>query len=237
MKTQLWGSAALFSLAWALTQFSSRDLRTEPKRDANYWPIPMTRNDWHEIYNGFGANFFNETTGIILEPQASRSPQETHANLILVKKTEIHPLKDFVLTTQVATDRQLRKPKPNPWEVLWIFFNCYQGKGEPLQTNYIVIKPNGIELGQAFDRVKQKILFTRSSPQLILGKIYSITLIKFGGHIDLLIDGEPILSTASQHLHLLDTPGAIGIYSEDARAHIYGLSILPLNGVMESAQR
>ncbi len=222
MKTTLWGSLALAATIWALFPFKKED-------HSRLLEIPTSQSGWHEIYNGYGSNSFHPTEGVLLEPLPSGSPNETHANLILAKKTELNPLKDFVLTAQVTTERQLRTPQPNPWEVLWIFFNCAPGKNGVLKTNYFMIKPNGIELGRAFDHVRQKILFTRSTPQLVLGKKYSITLIKVGNHIDILVDGAPILSTSSKALSLFDHPGAIGIYTEDARARLHDLSILPLN--------
>lgn len=228
MKVQLWGSLAFIS---GLMGFSWIIFKPHPQKNPKIWEISTEAKDWHEVYNGYGSNFFHPDEGVVLEPKPAHSRSETHANLVLVRKTEIHPLKDFVLTAQISTERQLRTPKPNPWEVLWFFFNCQPGPNEALKTNYFMIKPNGIEIGKAFNHVKQKILLTRDQPRLVLGKTYSITLIKVGTHIDALVDGIPILSTAAHSLPIIDSPGAIGIYTEDARAHLFDLSILPLNEV------
>jgi hypothetical protein len=195
------------------------------------WEIGTSPESWREIYNGFGSNLFSENDGIILEPKAARKPQETHANLVLVKKTEIHPLKDFLISMKVSTEKQLRTPLPNPWEALWVFFNYSQSENEPPKTNYFILKKNGIEIGKAFEGSKQDLLFTQKSPQLVLGKIYWISIIKSGDQLEVLIDGSPVIhfSPVSKSVKLYDLPGSVGIYSEDARVHIYDFSILPLN--------
>jgi len=225
----LLSSLALLSLIWGKPKLPWITFLYGPENRNKNWEISMERSDWREVFNGYGSNRFGTKEGIILEPHPAQMPNETHSNLILVKRTEDHPLKDFLLTAQIATERQLRTPQPNPWEVLWIFFNCHPDQNGVLKTNYFMIKPNGIEFGKAFDHVKQSILYTQPEPRLIFGKAYSVTLIKIGKHIDLLIDGIPIKNAIHRNLSILDTPGAIGIYTEDARSHLYNLVILPLN--------
>ena len=199
--------------------------------DLKIWNIRSTSSDWHELFNGFGTITYDRHTGIVLQPGTSISSHETHAALMIAKKTEIHPLKDFILSLKVATERQLRQGSANPWEVFWLFFNHTLDRNNNSAANYFIVKPNGIELGKAFDKKRQTILSTRTTPTLTLGKLYSITLIKMGNHVDVSLDGTPILRYIGHNhsLSLFDTPGSIGLYTEDARVHVYNVSIIPLN--------
>jgi hypothetical protein len=194
------------------------------------WSVENHPSHWHEIFNGYGLTSYDPQEGIILEPKRALKPEETHSALILSKKTEAHPLKDFVVTIQAATERQIRTQSANPWEVFWIFFNHNFDTQKHSITNYFIMKPNGIELGKAFERTKQTILSTKWQPTLLLGKIYAITIIKVGNHVDVLIDGTPALSYSGE---LYDQPGSIGLYTEDARVHIYRVSVIPLNFALD----
>jgi len=193
--------------------------------------VKTVPSDWHEVYNGYGSVTYSQSQGILIEPKTASAPLETHSGLLLAKITEQKPLKDFMALIQVSTEEQLRIPNPNPWEVFWLFFNHSFDSKQDSVTNYLTIKPNGIELGKAYNRVKQVVMLTQSFPTLTIGKIYTLTLIKIGTHVDLLMDGNPVLnySAVSGGETLFNNPGAIGLYTEDARVHIYKIEIVPLN--------
>ena len=195
------------------------------------YEINTVSSDWHEVYNGYGSITYNRSQGILIEPKTASDPLETHAGLLLAKITEQKPLKDFMALIQVSTEEQLRIPNPNPWEVFWLFFNHSFDSKQNSVTNYLTIKPNGIELGKAYNKVKQVVMLTQSFPTLTIGKIYTLTLIKIGTHVDLLMDGNPVLNYSAMNggETLFNNPGAIGLYTEDARVHIFKIEIIPLN--------
>src|SRR5438034_1168735 len=53
--------------------------------------------------------------------------------------------RDLVAEIRLRTDRQLRRPDPNPWEVGWILWHYTSDQ----RFYYIALKPNGWELGKA----------------------------------------------------------------------------------------
>jgi hypothetical protein len=225
---------AILLLAFIAQNFSFAMPRLEDpyeQQKMTVWELKNTSGDWHEIYDGFGLIQYNQHNGITIQTKVPTSPTETHASLVLARKTEKYPLKDFVVSIKVSTEKQLREPKANPWEVFWIFFNHSFDQNQNPAANYFMLKPNGLELGRAYDKIKQKILFTQALPTLTFGKPHSIILIKISNHVDISIDGKHVMSFlgANPPKHLYDVLGAIGLYVEDARVHIYHVSIIPLN--------
>lgn len=183
--------------------------------------IPTTAENWTVVYNGYGSVVFDEEEGIIMEPMAATSAGETHSALVLAKITEECPVADFSLTVEAVTEEQLRSGDPNPWEVFWIFFN-YLPSGDDKTTNYFILKTNGIELGRAFDETGQEFLFTAGGPQLTVGTANTFVLEKTGNLLTVFIDGTEVLNYTGGELPdaLYDTPGSIGLYTEDARVKI-----------------
>ncbi|MDO8461501.1 MAG: hypothetical protein Q7S98_01430 [Deltaproteobacteria bacterium] len=197
--------------------------------------ISLTASDWDIVYNGYGSISFDETNGLTLEPKRSTSTGETHSALVLAKITERCPVKDFRLTITVTTEKQLRSPSPNPWEVFWVFFN-YLPDGNFKKTNYFILKTNGIELGRAFDDVGQTFLFTGDKPTLTLSKKMELVLEKKGEHLEVLIDGISVLSYDGQTFPqaLYDQAGSIGLYTEDARVTVQSVILTRLDSSCSS---
>lgn len=187
--------------------------------------------DWDIIYDGFGFVSFSQTRGIILEPAAVENPAETQAALILASKTNQRPLRNFTVSVQVSTENQLRKVNPNPWEVFWLFFNYNIAPEGTKETNYFVYKPTGIELGIAFGQTGQKFLATANSPTLSLGKINTLVLTKIDKLVHVFIDGNYALTYQATKTKddLFDTPGSIGLYTEDAKVHIHSIVVQSLD--------
>lgn len=181
--------------------------------------IPTTLSDWDVPYNGYGSVSFDDATKeIILKPQAATSPDETHAALALLKCTEQSPSRDFTMTVDLTTLRHLRTPAPNPWECLWIVFNYNIGSDGKKETNYFILKPNGIELGTAYGEMEQNFLATDSNPKLTLGIPNQIVITKHGQQLSIMIDGKLAMEYDGTKgpKPLYDVPGAVGLYIEDA---------------------
>lgn len=188
--------------------------------------IPLTEAFWTVVYDGYGSVVFDEG-GIVMEPMASTSPGETHAALVLAKQTLSSPLAEFCLTIEATTEAQLRDTSPNPWEVFWIFFNAVFEDGHE-ETNYFILKTNGIELGRAFDGDdEQEFLVTESEPRLGLGSRVLYVLRKSPGRLTVSIDGEAVIdyTNGTDPDFLYEHAGAIGLYTEDARVRVHSVSL------------
>lgn len=197
-----------------------------PEDESSSSFIPTSAESWTVIYDGYGFVDFNEADGIVMEPLAATSSDETHSALVLAKITEECPIADFTLTIEAVTEEQLRSEFPNPWEVFWIFFN-YLPDGDFKTTNYFVLKTNGLELGRAFDETGQEFLFTAGEPQLNVGASATYRLDKTASHVLISIDGVEVLDYESSTWPeaIYDQPGAIGLYTEDARVKITSVSL------------
>lgn len=195
----------------------------EPEPDCT---ITLDPDDWTIVYTGYGTVDLNDPDGFFLEPMAATDPGETHAALVLSDEITGCTFQDFRLTINATTEAQLRTPPPNPWEVFWIFFN-YQTTTAGKETNYFILKTNGIELGQAYDSVGQNFLFTASAPTLSVGEEYEYVLEKSGTTLTVSIDGSEVLSYGSDPTDdpLYDQAGQIGLYTEDARVRIHSVSL------------
>lgn len=183
----------------------------------------MTAADWQIVFDGEGSVVF-DANGILLTPKAA-IPGETHATLLLSKKTLSHPLKNFKMKVTLRNIAQLRVGTPNPWEVFWIFFNYTLDTVGKKKTNYALIKPNGIEIGKAFNEVDQEFLLTENTPSVQIGTTYTMTLTKSSSHItvllnDVLAGDYESVSIPPGPLDFYDVPGAIGLYCEDAQVRI-----------------
>jgi hypothetical protein len=193
--------------------------------------IESKENEWSKLYQGNGHISFNSKQGITLEPKPPSTRGDTQSALVISTRTQQTPLRDFRISLVVTTEKQLRKTQPNSWEVFWLFFNYSPGPEGTKKTNYFILKPNGIELGTASGHKEQKYLFTHPKPQLVLGRPNEITLTKFGTHVKVAIDGSTVMDYKLEDPQnpLIDIPGWIGLYTEDARVRVQSVQIISLD--------
>lgn len=221
------GSASGSSPASDSASGAQSDGNTGTQPDPNKWTLGMTAADWDVISNGEGSVTF-DADGILMKPMAATVPGETHGAWLLAKSTESQLLQNFKATITYTNVSQLRTGSaPNAWEVFWVFFNyTLDGVGKK-KTNYVLVKPSGIEIGKAFDEVGQEFLFTDSSPIVAIGNTYTLTITKNGPHVTILLDGvlAADFESAAAPKQLYDTPGAIGLYSEDAQVRVSSVVI------------
>jgi hypothetical protein len=187
--------------------------------------IPTTSDQWEEVYNGYGTIAYDYDKGVEMMPKASSAPNETHAALTLAKATVTQPLKDFTITLTSKTEAQLRTgSRPNPWEVFWLFFNYNQAAKGCDQTNYLVIKPNGVEIGKVLGSNRQIYLYTKGTPAIPIGTQAVWKVIKKGKILAVFLNGTQVIQRS---LALHNVPGAIGLYTEDARVRVWAIDIQP----------
>ncbi len=166
--------------------------------------------NWSTLYNGYGSVTW-DGSGVRFLPKASTSPSETHAVMILSKVA----VKDFVVKIKAKTIKQLRTGSlPNAWECFWFVFNYVPSVDGYKTANYIVLKPNGIEIGTMDSSVGQKFLYTGSIPKLVIGQFNEYAIVKSGKTLSIVIDGTVVVQKTFDGLY--DQAGVFGLYSEDA---------------------
>ncbi|MFS4457740.1 hypothetical protein [Bdellovibrio sp. HCB2-146] len=192
--------------------------------------VPLTPTFWKVEYDGGGKVLFNfDGSGdLLIQPQTPNRSDETFAALVLLKPSMQFPLKNYVVSIDVTTTRQLRADKPNEWEVFWFFGNYRAKTPHAKEANYFLLKPQaGAELGRAFEQVGQQFLKTDNTKTLILNKRQRFTYVKNGAHFRVYRGNQLVLDynekeTASEGLY--DHAGALGLYAEDAQVRVHSFS-------------
>ena len=178
--------------------------------------LEANESNWNINYDGYGEiNFDNDS--IILKPKISTEEYETHSALV----TTIEQAKDFTLEIDAVTKCQLREnSQPNAWEVFWIFFNYNPTDDGKKKTNYFILKPNGYELGTAWDEVEQGFSDTGDSMSLTINEEYKYVITKIGRYMQISVNDVVLIDKEFDETKLYDETGSIGLYSEDAEVEI-----------------
>lgn len=177
---------------------------------------------WRLAYNGFGHVWGSTQQGvtrITLQPARAASPAQTHAALVLSRRT----WRDFAAEIRLRTNRQLRESHPNPWEVGWVLWHYTSDR----RFYYIALKPNGWELGKADPGYPgdQRFLVTASHPVFPPGRWYTVRVQQRGDGIEVDVDGRRLVRfTDSQDPYL---NGRIGLYTEDASVTFQPVTVGP----------
>src|SRR5258708_4333645 len=122
---------------------------------------PQHGRPWRVAYDGYGhvaASTHRRVVRITLQPARATSPADTHAALVLSRNR----WRDLTVDIRIRTNRQLRRPHPNAWEVGWLLWHYTNDQ----HFYYIILKPNGWELGKEdpIYRGDQRYLATRTHP-------------------------------------------------------------------------
>lgn len=195
---------------------------TEPAPTTTLTTVPTTSSSWLTAYNGYGSVTYSATSGIVLSPKVSTQPTETHAALTLAN---LPKMRNFRASMIVTTEQQLRlNSAPNAWEVFWLFFN-YNPTRYGKNTNYFILKPNGVELGTATKQIGQTFLQTGPAPAPAIGLANKIDIEKVGTRVRIWVNG---VLTTDQVGGVLDVDGSLGLYSEDARVRVTNVKVTKL---------
>lgn len=168
---------------------------------------------WRIAYSGYGTvrvAFRHGADVIALRPARPAGARTSHAALVLSRSSE----RDLAIAVRMRTSRQLRRPRPNPWEVGWLLWHFRDDR----HFYYLALKPNGWELGKedpAFPG-DQRYLATGSSPVFPLGRWYTVSVRQRGATIDVTVDGRRLATVTDTQRPYLS--GRIGFYTEDAAA-------------------
>ena len=186
---------------------------TRPWHDSSHYGY------WTAVYHGYGEVTGDNRT-FLLSPKAPDRPRDTHAALIVTRQS----YRDFAATVLVRTERQLRTPKPQPWEVGWVLWR-YRS---PQHFYALVLKPTGWELSKQDPRFTggQRFLASGRTPTFAVGSWHRIGIVHVGNRVDVSADGRFLTRFTDQEDPYLS--GSLGLYSEDARAHFTGVQITPI---------
>jgi hypothetical protein len=147
---------------------------------------------------------------VTLSPAGPAGARTSHAALVLSRRSH----RDLAIDVRMRTDRQLRRTRPNPWEVGWLLWHYRDDR----HFYYLALKPNGWELGKEDPAYPgdQRYLATGSRPVFPLGRWYVVSVRQRGATIDVTVDGRELARvTDTQHPYL---SGRVGFYTEDAAA-------------------
>ena len=177
-------------------------------------------NLWEEVYNGYGSNTY-QSGAWRLRPMSASQPHETHASLVLGKPEMSGNYRLFVQMTPVA---QLRTGStPNPWETGWITFG-YNPDGT---FKYLILKPNGLELGEFLGGYNQNFLYTSSDFLFPIGQQYNVAIYVKDGWIVTYVNGVRVMRYRMNERDLLNTAGRFGWYAEDAEVIYANANVRP----------
>jgi Domain of Unknown Function (DUF1080) len=177
------------------------------------WPERTTYGSWHSVHDGFGATRVERTAlgrRLWLSPRPAADDSETFSSLV----RSVRSFGDADLTVTFETLAQLRRPRPNPWEVAWAIWR-YQDNDH---FYYFIVKPNGWELGKEDPayRGNQRFLASSSAMRFPIGRWYRLRVRHVGNEITVWIDGREVVRFSDRQRPY--SSGAVGLYVEDARA-------------------
>ena len=177
------------------------------------WPERATYGPWYSVHNGFGFTRVEDTSQgrrLWLSPRAPGGTAETFSSLV----RSVRSFGDVDLSVGFKTIAQLRRPRPNAWEVAWVIWHYVDND----HFYYFIVKPNGWELGKEDPayRGKQRFLASSSSQRYPIGKWYRVRVRHVGDEISVWIDGR--LATTFRDRQRPYRKGAVALYVEDARA-------------------
>lgn len=194
---------------------------------------------WVEEHNGYGGvgvgKLKNGTKILYQSPQPSKSSGETHSSLVLSKSE----FKTSKIRLRSRVVKQLRTPKPNPWETAWLLWNYKNNH----RFYYFNLKTEGWELGKVDNRKKdpkgpsclwpeylncfypgaQRFLKTGSWPRTKVGVWDKVTVSQEVNVISVYVAGKRVV----KYRDFIDPyySGRVGLYSEDAFVQFKGAEV------------
>jgi Ca2+-binding RTX toxin-like protein len=146
---------------------------------------------------------------LVLSPQASTTPAETHAAMVVSQQS----FSNVRFSAGFETVEQLRiGSAPNAWESAWAVF----GYTDDEHFYYVAFKTDGWELGKVDPAYPggQRYLVTRSSPDFAVGTEHSFDIQQDGNVIKVWADGVLLTTCTDNERPYLS--GKVGFYTEDA---------------------
>lgn len=142
-------------------------------------------------------------------PQASRTPDQTNSTLVVSR--ERFGTGPLHLSATWTTVGPRREGVPNAWEVGWLVWDYLDND----HFTYLVLKPNGWELGRRDPTQPggQRFIRDDDGPTTDWGRQRTVTVDRVGRQTTVRMDGRVLVRFA---LPRAERNGAVGMYDEDA---------------------
>lgn len=258
-RTRMFRGGAALAAVVLLSAPSSPSLMQESfdEHPVGTWRQGSTHGDWHVNYDGYGRVWVQELASgdQVLNLRPPTSPPETGTSAALVTSVSTTS-GDLSLSTRMRTlsqnaPQRVLAQTANPWEAAWLFWNHRgepgsgdEGTGKEIteveKSYYLVLKPNGWELGKLDQALflgtgGQRYLASGTSPQFPVGptwrnvSIWQTQVDAAHVRITVTVDGERLTTFVdgpgsggvpawSEHPDQeVYTSGRVGLYTEDAR--------------------
>ncbi|MEV1021536.1 calcium-binding protein [Streptomyces sp. NPDC050264] len=202
----LTGLAVALALTAALAVGLSRCGREDPEPPPVPWQDGSTHGRWLSVFNGHGTNI-GDDDALSLSPRPAEDPGTTHAGLVVSTASYA----DVRYEARMRTEKQLREPTPNPWEVPWLVW-AYT---DPEHFYYITLKPNGWELGKRDPAYPggQRFLATGHEAYPV-GDWSDVRVEQRGATMTVTVADQPLVTFTDPERPY--NAGRVGAYSEDA---------------------
>jgi hypothetical protein len=155
--------------------------------------------------------------GALLDSRPPAGPEQTHSSLVTTREDWA----DFTLDLDLGALRQLRRHAPNTWETAWVLFRF----SDLHDYYYVILKPNGWELGKKQGSDAQIFLATGNSPELAIGRQAHLRISAAGPTIRVYVGGKELVEYTDDGPL---TAGAVGLYEEDSLARFSDVRVEPL---------
>ncbi|SFT61050.1 hypothetical protein SAMN05660657_01855 [Geodermatophilus amargosae] len=183
------------------------------------WVDGSRHGAWRSLYDGYGTVLLRGGEPAVLSqrPMAATWEDETHAALAVT--VQEYGAVDVIVRQR--TVEQLRASNPNTWEVPWLLW----AHSDDEHFYYLVLKPNGWELGKADPAYPgaQRFLATGSSPTFPLGDWHTARVRHTGDTIEVWGDGRRLTRFVDRERPY--SGGHVGLYTEDAHVEHADLEI------------
>ena len=172
-----------------------------------------TFDGWAVAWNGGGTIERRADTRatLAMTPAVAATPSVTHSALVV----SVAMFADTDVTITLRTMKPLRRVSPpNPWEVGWAIWHYTDRR----HFYYVILKPNGWELGKADPAYPgaQRFLSTGADRIFPIGSWYTLRIMQTGSTIVVAADGRPLTTFVDHERPYLE--GSIALYCEDSAA-------------------
>jgi hypothetical protein len=179
---------------------------------------------WATVHDGYGAVGV-ETTDAgeqvrFLAPASAERSEHTHAALQATTRS----YGDLELTARMRTVRQLRRnDAPNPWEAAWLAWHYRDDE----HFYYLVLKPNGWELGKRDPAYPggQRFLASGDTPTFDISAWQQVRVVQVGSRMAVWANGRRLVTYTDPSSPYRD--GRVAIYVEDAHAQFADITVGP----------
>lgn len=167
---------------------------------------------WRVIYSGSLSGIsspYIRNGFFILNPEPVADPLSTNAALI-VSQASFSGTNLKVESSWTTTAQTRVNSPPNPWEVGWLVWDYL----DPEHFTYLVLKPNGWEIGRRDPAYPggQRFIATGETLLTPVGQARTAVVKRTGTNSHIIVDGVPLATFQVQEG---ETSGAVGMYVED----------------------